>query len=509
VRVGFRQARWDEPLIFEVAAFARGGAEVDEDFSSYVDELLSKLPRKLLRSSPLSIPSPSEVEVVRHYTRLSQMSYGVDLGPVPLGSCTMKYNPKICEELATDSRISEAHPYLDEEDVQGILEIIYTLQRWLAEIVGMDVCSIQTPAGAAGELAGALMIRKYHLDRGDVHRDEMIVPDSAHGSNPASAAMAGFKVVRVPTDRRGNTDIEALRAVLSSRTAGIMLTNPNTLGLFEEYILDVAREVHGVGGLLYYDGANLNGIIGYARPGDMGFDVAHLNLHKTFAAPHGGGGPGAGAICARGALSDYLPIPVVDFDGRKYYFRYDLPKSIGRVSWFYGNVVPAVKAFLYIATLGPSIKEVAEVATINTNYMLKKMEPLPGVDLVYGYGRWRKHEFVVSFEKLQKETGIGAEDVAKALLDRGFHAPTILFPLIVPEAHMIELTESETKENIDSMVKAYEEIVKEAYSNAEKVRNTPANTSVRRLDTVYGNLPRNITLTYRQLKLREASAKAE
>jgi glycine dehydrogenase subunit 2 len=501
--VNFRQAKWDEPPIFEVSTFAREGVKVDEEFLSYTSELLSRLPKRLLRGSPPSIPSLSEVEVVRHYTRLSQMSYGVDLGPVPLGSCTMKYNPKICEELAADSRIAEAHPYLDEEDVQGILEIIYTLQKWLAEIVGMDVCSIQTPAGASGELAGALMIKKYHLDRGDVVRDEMIVPDSAHGSNPASAAMAGFKVVRIPTDRRGNTDVEALRAVLSSRTAGIMLTNPNTLGLFEEYILDIAREVHGVGGLLYYDGANLNGIIGYARPGDMGFDVAHLNLHKTFAAPHGGGGPGAGAVCAKGVLAEYLPVPLVDFDGRKYYFRYDLPKSIGRISWFYGNIVPAVKAFLYIAALGPSIKEVAEVSTINTNYMLKKLASLPGVDLVYGHSRWRKHEFVISFEKLRKETGIGAEDVAKALLDRGFHAPTILFPLIVPEAHMIELTESETKENIDRMVKAYEEVVREAYSNADKIRSSPVNTSVKRLDAVYGNLPKNITLTYKQFKLRE------
>ncbi|MCS7099646.1 MAG: aminomethyl-transferring glycine dehydrogenase subunit GcvPB, partial [Sulfolobales archaeon] len=384
-------------------------------------------------------------------------------------------------------------------EVQGLLEVLYTLQKWLSELVGMDVCSIQTPAGSAGELAGALMIKKYHVDRGETQRDEMVVPDSAHGSNPASAAMAGFKVVRIPTDSRGNTDLEALRAALSRRTAGIMLTNPNTLGLFEEYIIDIAREVHGAGGLLYYDGANLNGIVGYARPGDMGFDVAHLNLHKTFAAPHGGGGPGAGAICARGALVDYMPVPVIDYDGRKYFLKYNVPRTIGRISWFYGNVVPAVKSFLYIAALGTQIREVAEVSTLNTNYLLKKLTSLPGVDLVYGHGRWRKHEFVISFEKLYKETGVGAEDVAKALLDRGLHAPTILFPLIVPEAHMIEVTESETRENLDRLAEAYREIVALAYSDPAEVRKSPQNTSVGRLDTVYGNLPRNVVLTYKSL----------
>jgi len=495
----FRQARWSEPVVYDISHDSKEGTLLDEEFKDYTSKFLSKIPKHIIRDA-LNIPSLSEVEVVRHFTRLSQMSYGVDLGPVPLGSCTMKYNPKICEELASDRRIVEAHPYLDEEDVQGLLEVLYTLQKWLSEIVGMDVCSLQTPAGAAGELAGALMIKKYHRDLGEAHRDEMIVPDSAHGSNPASAAMAGFKVVRIPTDSRGNTDIEALRAALSKRTAGVMLTNPNTLGLFEEYIVDIAREVHEIGGLLYYDGANLNGILGYARPGDMGFDVAHLNLHKTFAAPHGGGGPGAGAICAKGALVDYLPVPLVEYDGRKYYFKYDVPRTIGRISWFYGNIIPAVKSFLYIAALGPLVKEVAEVANLNTNYMLKKLSSLPGVDVVYGYGRWRKHEFVVSFEKLYKETGVSAEDVAKALLDRGLHAPTILFPLIVPEAHMIEVTETESRENIDHLINAYKEIINTAYTNPSEVKKSPQNTSVKRLDTVYGNLPKNIVLTYRSLK---------
>jgi glycine dehydrogenase subunit 2 len=497
----FRQAKWGEPLVHEVSIYRRSGILLDDEFGEYGKKLLSKIQRVVREGNP-PLPSLSEVEVVRHYLRLSQMAYGVDLGPVPLGSCTMKYNPKICEELASDRRIVEAHPYLDEEDVQGLLEVVYTLQKWLSEITGMDVCSIQTPAGAAGEFAGALMIRNYHIDRGESYRDEMVVPDSAHGSNPASAAMAGFKVVRIPTDPRGNTDLEALRAALSSRTAGMMLTNPNTLGLFEEHIVEIAKEVHGSGGLLYYDGANLNGILGYVRPGDMGFDVAHLNLHKTFAAPHGGGGPGAGAICCRGALTDYMPVPIVDYDGRKYYLRYDIPRTIGRISWFYGNIVPAIKSFLYIATLGPMIKEVAEVATLNTNYLLKKLETLPGVDLVYGHGRWRKHEFVISFEKLYKETGVNAEDVAKALLDRGIHAPTILFPLIVPEAHMVEVTETETKENLDRIVEAYREITHTAYRSPDEVKKAPQNTSVKRLDVVYGNLPKNIVLTYRQLEKR-------
>lgn len=498
----FRQAKWGEPLIYEVSIYKKSGALIDSEFEDYSRKLLNKI-QKVVREGVPPLPSLSEIEVVRHYLRLSQMAYGVDLGPVPLGSCTMKYNPKICEELANDRRISEAHPYLDEEDVQGLLEIIYTLQKWLAEISGMDVCSIQTPAGAAGEFAGALMIRKYHIDRGEGHRDEMIVPDSAHGSNPASAAMAGFKVIRVPTDSRGNTDLEALKAALSDRTAGIMLTNPNTLGLFEEHIMEIAREVHGAGGLLYYDGANLNGILGYVRPGDMGFDVAHLNLHKTFAAPHGGGGPGAGAICCKGALTDYMPVPIVDYDGRRYYLKFDVPKTIGRISWFYGNIIPAVKSFLYIAALGPALREVAEIATLNTNYLLKKLKDVPGIDLVYGHGRWRKHEFVVSFEKLYKETGIGAEDVAKALLDRGIHAPTILFPLIVPEAHMIEVTETETKENLDKIAEAYKEIAYTAYKSPDEVKKAPQSTSVKRLDTVYGNLPKNIALTYRQLEKKK------
>ena len=494
----FRQAKWSEPIIFELSKHSKQGLLVDEEFRDYAEEALREIPKEYLRSQgDLKIPNLSEVEVVRHFTRLSQMAYGVDLGPVPLGSCTMKYNPKVCEELASDKRVTDLHPYQDEETVQGILEVIYLLQKWLAELTGADICTLQPPAGASGEFVGALMIKKYHLDRGEEQRVEMIIPDSAHGSNPASAVMAGFKVVKVPATPEGDTDVNAIRAVVSEKTAGIMLTNPSTLGLFESKILEIADIIHDAGGLLYYDGANLNAILGLVRPCDMGFDVVHLNLHKTFAAPHGGGGPGAGAICAKGALKDYIPVPIVDYDGRKYFLRYDVPKSIGRITWFYGNIVPAVKSFIYLASLGPLVREVAEISVLNTNYFMKKVTKLRGVDLIYGRNRWRKHEVVLSFEKLHKETGVTAEDVAKALLDRGFHAPTIYFPLIVPEAHMVELTESETKENIDALINAYAEIVELAYSSPDALKAAPRNTSVTRLNNIVANAPRTVAPSYK------------
>lgn len=427
------------------------------------------------------------------------MSFGVDVGPVPLGSCTMKYNPKICEELVLCDDVMMLHPYQDEDTIQGILEIMYIMQKWLAEITGMDVCCLQPPAGASGEFAGALIIRKYHLDHGEEFRDEMLIPENAHGSNPASAAMAGFKVINIPIDEEGNVDFDALKAVLSKRTAGIMLTNPNTLGLFETRILDIAKEVHNVGGLLYYDGANLNAILGISRPGDMGFDIVHLNLHKTFSAPHGSGGPGAGVLCVKNFLKDYLPAPIVDFNGRKYYLRYDIPKSIGRISWYYGNVLPILKAFIYIASLGPALREVAEVAVLNTNYLLSKLRKLRGVELIYGVNRWRKHEFVISFRKLLKETGVSAEDIAKALLDYGIHSPTIYFPLVVPEAHMIEVTECEPIEELNRIAKAYEEIIKKAYERPNEIKSSPRNTAIKRLNAVMANHPKTLTPTYKYI----------
>ncbi|MEM4519137.1 MAG: aminomethyl-transferring glycine dehydrogenase subunit GcvPB [Sulfolobales archaeon] len=487
----WKQANWDEKPLFKLIMYDKPAFNFGDtaEFEAEVGDIKNLLPKEIIRSDPPKIPNLSEVEVVRHFTRLSQMSYGVDLGPIPLGSCTMKYNPKICEELTNDEHITDLHPYQDESTVQGILEILYLLQKWLAEITGMDECCLQPPAGASGEFTGALMIKKYHLDRGEGFRDEMIIPDNAHGSNPASAAMAGFKVVRIPTSSSGEVDIEALKSVVSDRTAGIMLTNPNTLGIFESRITEIADVVHSSGGLLYYDGANLNGILGIVRPGDMGFDIVHLNIHKTFGAPHGGGGPGAGVICARGELVKYLPVPNVGFDGVRYFFNYNRERTIGKISQFYGNILPLVKAFIYLLSLGPNVREVSEVAVLNTNYFIKLIKDVKGISIPYGEGKFRKHEVVISFEDLLKDTGVSAEDVAKALLDNGMHAPTIYFPLIVKEAHMVEFTESETKENIELYSKLYKSIVEEAYRDPAKLKNYPRNTSVVRLDLGVANHP--------------------
>ncbi|HIH72131.1 MAG TPA: glycine dehydrogenase subunit 2, partial [Thermococcaceae archaeon] len=328
----FRQAKWDEPLIFELSRPGRIGFTLPEP----IEDVDVQIPEGLRRKS-LELPELSEPEVVKHYTRLSEMNYGVDSGIYPLGSCTMKYNPKINEEFANHPKVAFIHPYQDERTVQGALQIMWELEQWLKEITGMDRFTLQPAAGANGEFTGVMIMRAYHLDRGETQRNEIIVPDSAHGTNPASAAMAGFKVVEIPSNEQGTVDLEALENAVSERTAGIMLTNPNTLGIFEEDILEIAKIVHKAGGLLYYDGANLNGILGKVRPGDMGFDIVHINLHKTFSTPHGGGGPGAGPVGVKEHLVDYLPVPLVEFDGEKYYLNYDLPKSIGKVKEFYGN----------------------------------------------------------------------------------------------------------------------------------------------------------------------------
>ncbi|MEM1633180.1 MAG: aminomethyl-transferring glycine dehydrogenase subunit GcvPB [Sulfolobales archaeon] len=493
----WRQARWDEDLIQRKPRYGSGPLIPYED--EFRDVSIS-IPENIIRRSHTGLPDLPEIEVVRHFIRLSQMSYGVDVGPVPLGSCTMKYNPKISDLISMDTRITYLHPLQDPDTVQGILEIIYTVERWLSEITGMDRCSFQPPAGAAGELAGALMILKYHRDRGE-NRDEMLIPDSAHGTNPASAAMAGFKVIRLPTSSRGTVDLDALRSVVSSKTAGAMLTNPNTLGVFEDEILEISRIVHGSGGLLYYDGANLNGIMGIARPGDMGFDIVHLNLHKTFATPHGGGGPGGGVVCARGSLVDYLPRPLIAYDGRRFYWDYECKKCIGRISAFYGNIIPVIRTFIYIASLSSEgLREVAEVSVINTNYFIKKIMEKPYYILPYDPQKPRKHEVVISAKKILSDTGVSTEDIAKALLDRGLHAPTIYFPLIVEEALMIEFTETETRESIDLYAKALIEIAEEAYRNPGILKKTPENTSVRRLDYVRANHPKTLAPSLKILR---------
>lgn len=512
----FRQAKWDEPIIYELGAPGRIGflvPDVEEEIKREVGEI--RIPDKIRRSEDPALPEVSEVEVVRHFINLSQMAYGVDNGPIPLGSCTMKYNPKIAFEIANDSRISNLHPLQDERTVQGLLKALYLLQKWLANIVGMDACTLHPAAGAHGELAGVLIIRKYHELRDQLDKKkEIVIPDSAHGTNPASAVMGGFKVVTIKSTPDGNIDIEALKAAVSEKTAGLMLTNPSTLGLFEEHILEIAEIVHEVDGLLYYDGANLNGIMGYARPGDMGFDIAHINIHKTFSAPHGGGGPGAGPICVKDRevdpekgikLSDLLPGFIVEYDdkNKRYYLKRPGSYSIGMLRSFFGNVAPLLWGFTYILALGPQgLKEVTELSVLNTNYFLKLIRGVKGYSLPYGPNRYYKHEVAISAEPMAKDTDVTAEDIAKGLLDAGFYAPTIYFPLIVREALQIEFTDTETKENIEKYAARMREIAEIAYKNPDEPKKWPINTSKRRIDTVKASHPRYVAPTWRVHILR-------
>ncbi|NPV89117.1 aminomethyl-transferring glycine dehydrogenase subunit GcvPB [Coprothermobacteraceae bacterium] len=461
-------------------AVPRGGFEVRP-----AAELL---PTDLLRHEPLSLPEVPEVEVVRHFVNLSNLNYGVDTGFYPLGSCTMKYNPKINEEVS--AWFSDLHPYLPAKYVQPLLELLYTLQQDLLEVTGMDAITLEPAAGAHGELTAMLMAKAYLKDKGLHHKDIVIVPDSAHGTNPASAAMAGFQVITVQSNEEGLVDIDKLKAVLNDRVAVLMLTNPNTLGKFERDIMEMAKMVHDLGGLLYYDGANLNGILGWVRPGDMGFDFVHLNLHKTFSTPHGGGGPGSGPVAVKKELEPYLPKPVIVKDGETYKLETDRPKSIGKVRSFYGNILVALKALAYIKALGGAgLREAGALAVLNANYMRVKTEEF----LPTAYPGLCKHEYVATAEGLKRQFGVRTLDIAKRLLDKGFHAPTVYFPLIVHEALMIEPTETETKENLDAFVEALREIVEEAQTNAELVKSAPHVTPVRRLDD---------TKATKQLKVR-------
>jgi glycine dehydrogenase subunit 2 len=393
----------------------------------------------------------------------------------------MKYNPKVHEDVARFSGFARIHPYQPEETVQGALQLMYELQEYLAEITGMDAVTLQPAAGAQGEWTGLMMIRAYHESRGETKRDKVIVPDSAHGTNPASATVAGFKTITIPSNERGLVDVEELKKVLGDDTAALMLTNPNTLGLFEEEIKTIADLVHEAGGLLYYDGANANAILGIARPGDMGFDVVHLNLHKTFTTPHGGGGPGAGPVGVKKDLVAFLPTPHVakDVEG-KYFLNYDIPNSIGRVKGFYGNFGILVRAYTYIRTMGPDgLRQVSENAVLNANYMMRRLEPYYELP----YKQHCKHEFVLS-GKRQKKLGVRTLDIAKRLLDFGFHPPTIYFPLIVEECLMIEPTETESKETLDRFIDVMIQIAKEAEENPEIVQEAPHNTIIKRLDEV-------------------------
>jgi glycine dehydrogenase subunit 2 len=492
----FRQARWDEPLAIAKSSKGKRGFSIPS-----VEDQSLNVSQELLRKREPRLPELSESEVVQHYLRLSQQNYGVDMGIYPLGSCTMKYNPKLLDRMVASPKIQDLHAMQDSDSVQGILGMLHELSQWLGEIVGLDAVSLQPAAGAHGEFTGAMIMRAHHKLNGELgKRDEIIVPDSAHGTNPASAAMAGFKVVELPSDRNGCVDLEALRASLSPRTAGLMLTNPNTLGIFEANILQIAELVHKAGGLLYYDGANLNAMLGKAKPGRMGFDVVHINIHKTFATPHGGGGPGSGPIAVSKELERFLPVPAVERDGNRYYLDFDRPDSIGKIHGFWGNSAVLVRAYAYIMMMGrQGLEEAAEVAVLNANYLARRLAQARGLELPYAH-RVRKHEFVLSAGRMKRETGVTAIDLAKRLLDFGVHAPTVYFPLIVDEAIMIEPTETASKEGLDRAAAAFFRVSEEAYSNPDIVKNSPRNTTVTRIDEARASHPKTIRLTWREIQ---------
>ncbi len=472
-----------EPLIFEISHPGRCAVTLPE-----LDVPQADLPTGLIREE-LPLPEVSEADLIRHFTRLSQKNYGVDIGYYPLGSCTMKYNPKINEALCRLPGFVHLHPYQDEDTVQGALFLMYHLQEFLKEIGGFAGVSLQPAAGAHGELTGVLIMRAYHIDRGEPHRNVILVPDSAHGTNPASTSMSGMKVLEIPSDPRGNVDLEALRTACethSDHLVGMMLTNPNTLGLFDEHLEEVCAIVHQHGGLMYGDGANMNALLGIGRPGDMGFDVLHYNLHKTFSTPHGGGGPGSGPVGVVEALVDFLPAPIVAVDPDRsddegdFYTLVTPPKTIGRVKAFYGHFGVIVRAYTYIRMLGAEgLRRVAEYAVLNANYLMHQIKATYKVP----YERTCMHEFVCE-GRFADAPGVHALDISKRLMDYGFHPPTNYFPLIVPEALMIEPTETESKETLDAFAEALKAIAEEARTNPDVLHEAPHNAPVRRLDEV-------------------------
>jgi glycine dehydrogenase subunit 2 len=448
------------------------------------------VPDELRRAEPPRLPELPEFELMRHFTALSTRNFGIDTGFYPLGSCTMKYNPRVNERVAALPGFRDLHPLQDEDAAQGALELQWRLGEALREITGLDAVSLQPAAGSQGELTGLMLMRAYFADRGE-ERDTVITADTAHGTNPASVTMAGYRLEKVETDPRGNLDLDDLRAKVNERTAGLMLTNPSTLGLFDENIEEVAAIFHDVGALLYYDGANLNAVCGLSRPGDMGFDIVHINLHKTFSQPHGGGGPGGGPIAVRSTLEPFLPVPAVVRRGDGFGLDYDRPKSIGRVRAFTGPFGVFVRSYAFIRAYGPALREMSEVAVLNANYLLARLRhayELP-------FDRLCMHEFVLSARPLKREHGVTALDVAKRLIDYGFHPPTIYFPLIVPEALMIEPTETETKETLDSFADAMLTIARESAESPDLLKGAPTRTPVRRLDEV--KAARNPVVRYR------------
>lgn len=445
----------------------------------------------LCREHAPHLPQMSENELSRHYTELAKQTYGVNDGFYPLGSCTMKYNPKVNDQIAALPGFASIHPLQPEETVQGCLEALDLAAQYLCEITGMDDMTFQPAAGAHGELTGLMLIKKYHQANGHEGRVNILVPDSAHGTNPASASMAGFHVISIPSLPNGCVDIEALRQAADEHTAGLMLTNPNTVGLFDPNIAEITEIVHKAGGLCYYDGANLNAIMGIVRPGDTGFDVVHLNLHKTFSTPHGGGGPGSGAVGCKDFLKPFLPSPTLTHDESGYHLHRDNPQSIGAVKSFYGNFLVVVRALCYLLSLGKEgVPEASQNAVLNCNYMMSHLKDL--YDIAFDTGCM--HEFVMTLENLKKEKGVTAMDIAKALLDNGIHPPTMYFPLIVEEALMVEPTETETRETLDHAIEVFRSIYIQAQEHPEQMHELPLHTPVRRLDEV--GAARNPRLRY-------------
>lgn len=469
-------------LIFEESHTGRAShAQIPRNTT----EAESLLPDSVLRSSKPSLPEVSEMQVVRHFTRLSQKNFSIDTHFYPLGSCTMKYNPRACNTLASQPEFTGRHPLGPVLHGQGFMKCMFELQDMLKDVTGMKAVSLSPAAGAQGEFAGVAMIKAYHDEREDFERNEFLVPDAAHGTNPASAVMCGYKVREIPTDKNGDVDLEALKLAVGPKTAGIMLTNPSTLGVFDRKIAEISRTIHEAGGLLYYDGANLNAILGKVRPGDMGFDVIHMNLHKTFSTPHGGGGPGAGPVGVSERLIPYLPIPMVAEKQGQYVWldETDCPKTIGRLSAFAGNAGVLLRAYIYARLLGrEGMVRVAEFATLNANYMLKRLMA-EGFDAAFPERR-ATHEFILTLKRQSKELGISAMDIAKRLLDYDYHAPTTYFPLLIPECLLIEPTETESKETLDGFIDTMALLLKEAEADPQTLKLAPYSLPVRRLDDV-------------------------
>ena len=440
-----------------------------------------QIPEELRRTAPPRLPEVAEPEVVRHFTALADRTFGVDTGFYPLGSCTMKHNPRVSERVVNLPGFRDLHPLQEEDASQGALELMWRLQEILAEIVGLPAVSLQPAAGSQGELTGLLLMRAYFADRGEAEqRREIVIPDTAHGTNPASVTMAGYELVGVTTDPRGNVDLDELRSKVGPQTAGLMLTNPSTLGLFDEGIEEITRIFHEAGALMYYDGANLNAICGISRPGDFGFDIVHFNLHKSFSQPHGGGGPGGGPIAVRERLEPYLPVPAVVREGGMFRLNFERPKTIGKVRGFGGPFGVFVRSYAYIRSYGPALKEMSEVAVLNANYLLARLKDAYELP----FDRLCMHEFVLSGRRLKREQGVTTLDIAKRLMDYGFHPPTIYFPLNVPEALMIEPTETEAKETLDAFADAMLAIRREAEEEPELLKEAPHVRPVKRLDEV-------------------------